>query len=391
MSLWEVVGGADKGGILIREGQALGSPATAERLATGSIVEELELIGERLHYKLVAGTGTGPESGWASIKISGKDLLVPKEEPEDISPPSDPAPVEVDEALKAKIETDAKSMEGEFLNYCMKYKVLGFPAPSPKLRILCFHNAGGAETVYTAANTPFTNFVKENKDSVEVMAFDYPGRQKMLKKTKHVSTDTLSPELLAVAYPKLSDGVPYIVWAHSVGTWVCFEFLMAARKAGLPMPIAGFFNAFPAPHMPSSMRKWHKSARLNDQQMREELLNWDKGHLGPDGAGKVVFDDPGWKDTYEPQMRADFRLFDEYKFKHSGAPKFEFPIHAYHMELENYNSADQIEMWKDWTSGDFDHCTMANMGHLTCFYKPPLRKDYFTKVADHMKKYYGAL
>lgn len=71
--LWEVVGGADKGGIIVREGQDLKSPQTAERLATGSVVEELDLFGERLHYKLE--TGTGPAEGWVSVQVSGKELL----------------------------------------------------------------------------------------------------------------------------------------------------------------------------------------------------------------------------------------------------------------------------------------------------------------------------
>jgi len=270
----------------------------------------------------------------------------------------------------------------------MKYKTLGFPLDSPKLRIFCFHNAGSAETCYTGPGTPFINWIKESKE-VEVVAFDYPGRQKLLKATKHTTTATLSPELLAVAYEKISDGVPYIIWGHSVGTWVAFEFLIAARKVGLPMPTAAFLNAFPAPHMPSSERKWHKSARMNDAQLKEELLNWDKGHF--EGPGKVAFDEPNWTETFAPQMRADFRLFDEYKFKHSGVPKFDFPIHAYHMELEHYNKPEMIEMWKDWTSKDFDHQILKDTGHLTCFYNPKLKKAYFTAVTDKMKEYVAAL
>jgi [acyl-carrier-protein] S-malonyltransferase len=38
------------------------------------LVEEVELAGERLNYKLVSGTG--PEVGWISIKLPGKDLAV---------------------------------------------------------------------------------------------------------------------------------------------------------------------------------------------------------------------------------------------------------------------------------------------------------------------------
>ena len=36
------------------------------------------------------------------------------------------------------------------------------------------------------------------------MAFDYPGRDKLLKATKHTSTETLAPELLAWVLDGLS-------------------------------------------------------------------------------------------------------------------------------------------------------------------------------------------
>jgi len=70
---WQVVGGGDKGGILVREGQDLKSPQCEDRLSTGAEIEELELRGDRLHYRLLVGTG--PQEGWVSTKISGKDLL----------------------------------------------------------------------------------------------------------------------------------------------------------------------------------------------------------------------------------------------------------------------------------------------------------------------------
>uniref|UniRef100_A0A7S0ARE0 Thioesterase domain-containing protein n=1 Tax=Pyrodinium bahamense TaxID=73915 RepID=A0A7S0ARE0_9DINO len=383
-AIWEIVGGADKGGILVREGQALGSPATKDRLSTGATVEELELAGDRLHYKLVEGTG--PAEGWISIKISGKDLAVPKEAEEEIGGPGDAGPVEVDEELKGKVAAEHAKMKEKFNDYCPKYKVFKYPVADCKLRVLCFHNAGSAETNYTGLKTPFTDWAKET-GKVEIVAFDFPGRQKLLKAEKHTSTATLAPELLAVVYDKLTDGIPYIVWAHSVGTWVCFEFLMAARKIGVPMPLAGFFMAFPAPHMPVAQRPWNRSKRLSEEQMKEELTNWDRAHFT--GAGKVVFDEPAWKDTYLPLMRADFQLFDEYKFRHTGAPKFEFPIHAWHFSDEHYNKVEMIAMWRDWTSGTFDHTTMDGMGHLTCFYKPDLKKAYFTKVVDLIKSYSG--
>lgn len=390
MSKWEVVGGADKGGILVRKGQDLKSEQLADRLSTGALVEELKLVGERLHYKRL--TGTGPEEGWISLKVSGKELVVRKDEddtpPEDVGGPGDAAgAVETDAALKSKLEADSKAKkdEGALLLYCMKYKVLGFPLDKPKLRILCFHNAGSAESIYTGPGTPFISWIKESKQ-IELLAFDYPGRDKLLKATKHTSTETLAPDLLAVAHEKLTDGVPYLVWGHSVGTWVGFEFLMLCRKVGIPMPLAAFFVTFPAPHYPEAKRPWRRNARLSDSQFQEEVKAWDKEHFG--GAAKVVFEE-SWKDTWEPMMRADFKLFDEYKFRHAGAPKFDFPLHCWWCEGEHFIKPEMVQAWKDWTAGPFDYQELKGAGHLTAFYKPDLKKAYFTKVTDLMKNYAG--
>jgi len=84
---WEVVGGGDKGGILVRKGKEVTSPAEESRLAHGALVQELELDGERLHYRRL--TGSGPEAGWVSVRLKdGKDLLVRTEK----RPPEEPAP-----------------------------------------------------------------------------------------------------------------------------------------------------------------------------------------------------------------------------------------------------------------------------------------------------------
>ena len=72
---WEVVGGADKGGILVRAGRELKSAELSERLTTGAIVREEQVVGDRLRYKLASGAG--PETGWVSIRLKEKELLRP--------------------------------------------------------------------------------------------------------------------------------------------------------------------------------------------------------------------------------------------------------------------------------------------------------------------------
>ena len=62
--------------------------------------------------------------------------------------------------------------------------------------------------------------------------------------------------------------------AHSVGTWVAFEFMHAARAAGLPMPCRAFLSAMAAPDLPEAERPWRCQRDLleRDFQVRRELL-----------------------------------------------------------------------------------------------------------------------
>mmetsp|Transcript_104194 Transcript_104194/g.336043 ORF Transcript_104194/g.336043 Transcript_104194/m.336043 type:complete len:490 (-) Transcript_104194:79-1548(-) len=77
--LWAIVGGEGTPGILVRNGKALESTELRERLAPGAQVEELELEGTRLHFRLVSGKG--PDQGWISTKSKTRILAERVEEP----------------------------------------------------------------------------------------------------------------------------------------------------------------------------------------------------------------------------------------------------------------------------------------------------------------------
>jgi len=78
VQMWEVVGGSIKGGIIAREASDLKSAELQERVSHGALIEELELKGERLHYRL--HEGTGPKEGWVSLKLKNMPLVEKKGE-----------------------------------------------------------------------------------------------------------------------------------------------------------------------------------------------------------------------------------------------------------------------------------------------------------------------
>lgn len=337
-----------------------------------SKVRVLQLVGPALRSKkktlLIKSSRTASAGGGAD------DLLAGGADSGD----ADAGVVTVDEALRSVVmQQAAKAKKDDAVNtWCMKHKILGYPLAGVKFRIFCFHSAGSAESMWTGpAMNPFLTWAKETK-AIEVIAVSYPGRDKMRDRKCHETTRALTEDMLPVLFDKFNDGVPYAFWAHSVGTWVSFELLMLMRKVGLPMPKMCYFCAFPAPHFPEAARPWRVNRSLSDKQMKDELMNWDKGHFG--GRGKVVYDEPDWSNTYLPMMRADFRLFDEYTFAHAGAAKFDFPIFSTHFQQEHFCKGDWVQMWKDWTTGGFTF-DQQDAGHLTCVYDPPKKKKYFTE------------
>jgi len=72
--LWTVVGGADRGGIIVRAERGLDSSVAAQRLATGAKVKGLECFEGRMRYELLEGQG--PSEGWVTVSLKDKDLLV---------------------------------------------------------------------------------------------------------------------------------------------------------------------------------------------------------------------------------------------------------------------------------------------------------------------------
>lgn len=98
--MWEIVGGAEKGGIIVRVGAETSTAQESQRLSTGAKVEQLELRGERLNYRLVCGSG--PCTGWVSISLKGKNLA--RKLPQELSKcvASSTKPIPIAEATKAR-------------------------------------------------------------------------------------------------------------------------------------------------------------------------------------------------------------------------------------------------------------------------------------------------
>uniref|UniRef100_A0A1D2ACU8 Thioesterase domain-containing protein n=1 Tax=Auxenochlorella protothecoides TaxID=3075 RepID=A0A1D2ACU8_AUXPR len=228
----------------------------------------------------------------------------------------------------------------------------------PALLVLCFPSAGTSEDTYTSEGTgvrrapsPLLDWCRAN--NAECLAVQPPGRNLRSKHAFADSAASLAKELLPVVASRLAS-TPYVIVGHSLGTWLAFELLSAARDAGLPLPLHASLSALCAPDIPFDQRPWRQQRTLGEEDFKEECRGWS--------VSEILFTPALWP-TYQPIMRADFRLFDEYEFTRAGEAPFDFPIHAYWGTGDLRIKQWMVEGWQRFTSGSFA-CTPIDGNHL---------------------------
>lgn len=243
----------------------------------------------------------------------------------------------------------------------------------PRLRVLCFCNAGSAEDMFTSegsgarrAVSPLLEWCRAH--SAECLAVQPPGRNMRIKEKPLTSAVDLANLLLPVVANRLVS-VPYVVIAHSVGTWVAYEFLQAVRQAGLPMPCHAFLSAMAAPDVPLQQRPW-RQATLDEAEFKDECRSWD--------VNEIVFSAAMWS-TYHSLMRADFQLFDEYIFLHQDHAALDIPLTTFHGASDRKISRDLVAGWQRFTGRG---CSLETIdgNHLWPLQKPA-KAEWLTRIA----------
>ncbi|KAI8463499.1 MAG: Alpha/Beta hydrolase protein [Monoraphidium minutum] len=205
----------------------------------------------------------------------------------------------------------------------------------------------------------------------------------------------------------------YFVVGHSVGAWAACEFLLLARSRGLPMPAAAFLSAMPSPDIPEGERPWRRQAALGDAEFKargrgegggglEECRGWD--------INEVVFSPDLWP-AFQPLLRADFRLFDEYarrpapgsppaaaptaadepgqqgrgQEEAAAAAPFAFPITAFWGERDRRITERMVQGWSRFTAGGFELVALAGANHLWPSTSKDAKREWLARIARGME------
>ncbi|CAJ1402458.1 unnamed protein product [Effrenium voratum] len=329
--MWEVTGGSDKGGILVREGQALSSKACDDRLSTGAKVKELQLASDRLRYELVSGTG--PKTGWVSTKISGKELLKRADGTATSAPTSPEVAVPDFEQLDAPVIKGGTAATGK----TPWLKMLGKANPGAKGRLVIFSwtgNRGGQGSAHNFARAPgrWSELLKD----LEQYEVAYPGRGTRLKDPLYEDCNAYVKDMTAALQEALKDGKPVVFLGFSFGAVLATE---VARR--LPWPVAA------AVLCSAEAPQWPGRANLGLAQLSPERF---EQMLHDKGGTDFILKDPGMKKMFVPVINADCKLEENYRFDPSLGP-LKCPVHVFfgtkegHDKMKTLIKPEDAEGW----------------------------------------------
>lgn len=337
MSKWEVVGGGDKGGILVREGQDLKSAACDSRLSTGAVVEQLSLAGERLNYKLL--TGTGPAEGWVSIKLSGKDLLVPKAEDAEALDPAGWA-----DRLKAALAKGPST--GTIKEAAPWVKPAGkAPKEGAKHRLVFFNwtgNRGGAGSAHSSAKWGI-ELNKMNESTWEVCEVGMPGRG-MRQKDPNVTDPFKTVKEIADSIEKAGAPEGLILLGFSFGAVMAYEVACALDVRGKP-PLG--LVVCSAEHPGWDGRK--KGAGPNGGATKDMKDDAFEKMLHEKGGTEVILQNPDMKKMFMPVIKSDMQLEENYGGSPPEHRKLPCPIVVYKGAKCPQISRELVEPWLELT------------------------------------------
>lgn len=207
------------------------------------------------------------------------------------------------------------------------------PRPDPSKRLVCFHHAGGSPS-------SFRPWLDDLAAHVEMLVVRLPGREARLRETPLTEVARIV-EPLCDALAPLAD-MPFVLFGHSLGALLAFEFARALRRRALPSPTALVVSGRNAPGFGRSLALH----RLPDPELVEEVQRIYGG------IPRAILDEPELLALTLPVLRADLTINETHPF--ADEPPLDCPIHAYAGIDDPGVGRVGLEAWAAQTSAAFE-------------------------------------
>lgn len=215
--------------------------------------------------------------------------------------------------------------------------------PAPRLRLFCIPHAGGSASTYHA-------WREHVPAGVDLLAVQLPGRGARMGEPSLTSIERIAGGL-AAALEAYQDGIPYVLFGHSMGALVGFELMRRVRRDGRSLPVRAFLSGYRAPQR-ADHRPW-----LHQQPDEELIANMKR--LG--GTPPEILDNPELLEIVLPALRADYTALETYGYRPE--PPLPVPLVVLRGSDDPDVSAADLDAWREHTSARFEAAAFPG-GHF---------------------------
>ncbi|MGA6226475.1 alpha/beta fold hydrolase [Streptomyces umbrinus] len=205
------------------------------------------------------------------------------------------------------------------------------PVRDPELRLVCFPHAGGAAT-------SFLSLARGLKETIEVLAVQYPGRQDRRQEPFIPSVSGLVEQVL----PELRrwNDRPLALFGHSMGATVAYEVARRLRATGPGAPVHLLVSGRRAPTVP----RRDVAHLLDDEALIAEIA-------GLEGTDAAVLQDEELLRLALPAIRNDYRAAGTYQYVSGRA--LDCPVTVLTGDRDPNVPLEEARAWQELTVGPF--------------------------------------
>jgi medium-chain acyl-[acyl-carrier-protein] hydrolase len=204
------------------------------------------------------------------------------------------------------------------------------PRPEAAVRLFCFaHSGGGAST--------FRRWAALLPAAVDVCAIQLPGREDRLSEPPL----TCFSDVVDLVTDVIAADKPFAFLGHSIGGLLAFEVARRLVRSGEPGPCVLFASGSASPDVKDPDPP---ISGLPDDRFIDELRRLN-------GTPDVVLRDPELMELLLPTVRADFEMYESYRFA-DGRP-IAAPIVVFGGIQDVRTPAADLDRWSAHTTGRF--------------------------------------
>ena len=223
----------------------------------------------------------------------------------------------------------------------MSLQRFGRPLPPNQIRFLCLPPAGVGPSI-------FRGLMSLETQQISICPVAMPGREGRALEPVPNTIASLAHQL-ARELSFIPEN-PYVIFGYSMGALVGFEIVRQWLNCNLPAPVHFYSLAGRAPQVEYK----HRLHELDSKTIREEIEK-----LG--GMPREIIENNEAMDIYEPILRADFKVCEEYRCE-SLIP-LKCPIDALVSDRDPILSVEEMGAWSECTQNRFKLHTLKGQPH----------------------------